>query len=186
MLEEDEKIPFTSHLEELRSRLIKCFIAVGVGFALSYGFKEILFEILVRPLIQVMAEGDHLIFTGLPEAFFTYLKVALLSGLMLASPWVFYQIWAFVAAGLYKHEKKWEKAVYYLKKSIELDKESKSLYILSDLHHELGLLYEEMGDIKSAKKHIEIAIKHYNKMGHGDARIMEDRLLKYKKKHKKK
>lgn len=106
MLEEDEKIPFTSHLEELRGRLIKCFIAVGVGFVLSYGFKEILFEILVRPLVKVMAEGDHLIFTGLPEAFFTYLKVALLSGLMLASPVILYQFWMFVAPGLYKKERR--------------------------------------------------------------------------------
>ena len=106
MLEEDEKIPFTSHLEELRNRLIKCFIAVGVGFALSYGFKEILFKILVRPLVQVMAEGDHLIFTGLPEAFFTYLKVAMLAGLMLASPVILYQFWMFVAPGLYKKERR--------------------------------------------------------------------------------
>ncbi len=106
MLEEDEKIPFTSHLEELRNRLIKCFIAVGIGFALSYGFKEILFKILVRPLVNVMAEGDHLIFTGLPEAFFTYLKVALLAGLMLASPVILYQFWMFVAPGLYKKERR--------------------------------------------------------------------------------
>jgi sec-independent protein translocase protein TatC len=53
-----------------------------------------------------MAEGDHLIFTGLPEAFFTYLKVALLSGLMLASPVLLYQFWMFVAPGLYKKERR--------------------------------------------------------------------------------
>ena len=106
MLEEEEKIPFTSHLEELRSRLIKCFIAVGVGFVASYGFKEILFNILVRPLTQVMEPGDHLIFTALPEAFFTYLKVALLSGLMLGSPVILYQFWMFVAPGLYRKERR--------------------------------------------------------------------------------
>ena len=106
MLAEEEKIPFTSHLEELRSRLIKCFIAVGVGFAASYGFKEILFDILVRPLVKVMEQGDHLIFTGLPEAFFTYLKVSLLSGLMLASPVLLYQFWMFVAPGLYQKERR--------------------------------------------------------------------------------
>ncbi|MBW2598444.1 MAG: twin-arginine translocase subunit TatC, partial [Deltaproteobacteria bacterium] len=49
---EQEKIPFTEHLEELRKRLIVCFIAVGVGFVLSYGFKEKLFQILTRPLIR--------------------------------------------------------------------------------------------------------------------------------------
>jgi sec-independent protein translocase protein TatC len=106
MLEEDEKIPFTAHLEELRNRLIKCFIAIGVGFAISYGFKEILFKILVRPLVAVMAPGDHLIFTGLPEAFFTYLKVSLRAGLMLASPVILYQFWMFVAPGLYKKERR--------------------------------------------------------------------------------
>jgi sec-independent protein translocase protein TatC len=105
MLEEDDKIPFTSHLEELRDRLVKCLIAIGIGFAVAYGFKEILFKILVRPLVRVMAEGDHLIFTGLPEAFFTYLKVALLAGLMLASPVILYQFWMFVAPGLYKKER---------------------------------------------------------------------------------
>jgi sec-independent protein translocase protein TatC len=106
MLSEEEKIPFTSHLEELRNRLIKCFIAVGVGFAVSYGFKETLFNILARPLVKVMPQGDHLIFTGLPEAFFTYLKVSLLSGLMVASPIILYQFWMFVAPGLYRKERR--------------------------------------------------------------------------------
>jgi sec-independent protein translocase protein TatC len=106
MIGEEEKLPFTSHLEELRSRLIKCFIAVGIGFAVSYAFKEILFNILVRPLTSIMETGDHLIFTGLPEAFFTYLKVSLLAGLMLASPFVLYQFWMFVAPGLYKKERR--------------------------------------------------------------------------------
>ncbi len=103
---EDDKAPFTEHLEELRKRLVICLIAVGAGFLLSYGFKERLFQILTRPLMAVMASGDHLVFTGLPEAFFTYLKVALLTGLMLAAPIVLYQFWAFVAPGLYKTERR--------------------------------------------------------------------------------
>ena len=105
-MDEQEKIPFTAHLEELRKRLIVCFIAVGVGFVLSYGFKEKLFQILTRPLISVMQTGDKLIFTGLPEAFFTYLKVALLSGIILSTPVIFYQFWIFVAPGLYEKEKR--------------------------------------------------------------------------------
>jgi sec-independent protein translocase protein TatC len=105
-MDEQEKIPFTEHLEELRKRLIICFIAVGIGFVLSYGFKEKLFQILTRPLIRVMQTGDKLIFTGLPEAFFTYLKVAFLSGIILAAPVIFYQFWMFVAPGLYDKEKR--------------------------------------------------------------------------------
>jgi sec-independent protein translocase protein TatC len=105
-MDEQEKIPFTTHLEELRKRLIVCFIAVGVGFVLSYFFKEKLFQILTRPLISVMQSGDKLIFTGLPEAFFTYLKVAFLSGIILAAPVIFYEFWMFVAPGLYDKEKR--------------------------------------------------------------------------------
>ncbi len=104
MIEED-KLPFTAHLEELRQRLIKCFIALAVGFVVSYVFKERLFQILVAPLMQVMQTGDHLIYTNLPEAFFTFLKTAFLSGLMLASPVILYQFWMFVAPGLYDREK---------------------------------------------------------------------------------
>ncbi|MBW1778114.1 MAG: twin-arginine translocase subunit TatC [Deltaproteobacteria bacterium] len=103
---EEDKLPFTAHLEELRNRLIVCFIAVGVGFALSYSFKERLFHILTRPLIAVMQEGDKLVFTGLPEAFFSYLKVAFLSGIMLAAPVIIYEFWMFVAPGLYHKEKR--------------------------------------------------------------------------------
>jgi sec-independent protein translocase protein TatC len=103
---EDEKIPFTDHLEELRKRLITSFIAIGVGAVISFAFKERLFNILVHPLIKVMEEGDTLIFTGLPEAFFTYLKVALLAGIMLASPIVIYEFWMFVAPGLYRKERR--------------------------------------------------------------------------------
>ncbi|MEW6670837.1 MAG: twin-arginine translocase subunit TatC [Thermodesulfobacteriota bacterium] len=105
-MKEDDKLPFTAHLEELRKRLIICFAAVGIGFLISYGFKEKLFYILTRPLIAVMPPGDKLIFTGLPEAFFTYLKISFLAGLILAAPVVLYQFWVFVAPGLYKNERR--------------------------------------------------------------------------------
>ncbi len=105
-MSEEDKLPFTSHLDELRKRLIHCFIAVIIGFLISYGFKEKLFEILTAPLMQVMQEGDTLIFTGIPEAFFTLLKVSLLSGIMLAVPVITYEFWMFVAPGLYKNERK--------------------------------------------------------------------------------
>jgi sec-independent protein translocase protein TatC len=105
-METEDQIPFTAHLEELRQRLIVCFVAVGIGFVAAYGFKEKLFQILTRPLISVMNTRDNLIFTGLPEAFFTYLKVAFLAGLMLAAPVIIYQFWMFVAPGLYNKEKR--------------------------------------------------------------------------------
>lgn len=105
-LYKDEKLPFTVHLEELRDRLIKCFAALAVGFVISYFFKEKLFDILVKPLVDVMDQGETLIYTGLPEAFFTFLKVSFLSSLIITSPVIIYQFWMFVAPGLYNKEKK--------------------------------------------------------------------------------
>ena len=106
MLHEDDKVSFTDHLDELRSRLIVCFVAAGIGFVACYGFKEYLFEILTAPLIEAMNTGSSMVFTNLPEAFFTYLKVSFLAGLILASPVLIYQFWMFVAPGLYKHERR--------------------------------------------------------------------------------
>ena len=105
-MKDDDKLPFTAHLEELRKRLITCFAAVGIGFLISYGFKEKLFYLLTRPLISVMPQGDKIVFTGLPEAFFTYLKISFLAGLILAAPVILYQFWMFVAPGLYKKERR--------------------------------------------------------------------------------
>ena len=103
--EDDAKIPFTAHLEELRTRLIRCSIAVLIGTMASYAFKEKLFDILTWPLIQAMPPNGKLIYTGLPEAFFTYLKVSFITGLLLAAPVIAYQFWMFVAPGLYKKER---------------------------------------------------------------------------------
>jgi sec-independent protein translocase protein TatC len=105
-MSEDEKLPFTAHLEELRKRLIICFIAVGVGFVISYFFSKKLFEILMHPLLLAMPPEEKLIYTGLPEAFFTYLKVAFLAGVLLAVPVIIYQLWMFIAPGLYDKEKR--------------------------------------------------------------------------------
>ena len=104
-MSDEKKLPFLGHLEELRSRLVTSAIAVGVGFAACYAFSERLFLLLASPLTDAMPPGDHLIFTSLPEMFFTYLKVSFVGGVLLASPMVFYQLWMFIAPGLYRNEK---------------------------------------------------------------------------------
>ena len=103
----DQKLPITSHLEELRKRLIICFIAIGIGFFGSYFFSKKIFNLLMIPLIEVLPSGGSFIFTGLTEAFFTYLKVSLLAGIFVASPVILYQIWSFIAPGLYENEKRY-------------------------------------------------------------------------------
>jgi sec-independent protein translocase protein TatC len=111
---EDEKLPFTEHLEELRKRLIVCFIAIGVGFCGCYAFSEQLFEVLVHPLLVLMPPDEKLVYTGLAEAFFTYLKVALLGGVLVAVPVIMYQLWMFIAPGLYAEERRWALPVVFL------------------------------------------------------------------------
>ena len=105
-MENDGKQPFMSHLEELRKRLVICAISVGIGFVIAYFFSERLFQILVMPLQQNMEEGQRLIFTNLPEMFFAYLKTALVAGILASAPIIFYQLYMFVAPGLYRHEKR--------------------------------------------------------------------------------
>jgi len=104
---DEKKLPLTAHLQELRKRLIFSFIAIGVGFALCYTFADSIFNILAAPLMKVMPKGGSLIFISVAEAFFTYMKVAFIAGLILTSPFILYQIWAFVAPGLYQKEKKY-------------------------------------------------------------------------------
>ena len=106
-MENDEKQPFLIHLEELRKRLIACAIAVGVGFVIAYTFSERLFQVLILPLKEIMPEGDRLIFTNLPEMFFTYLKTGFVAGILLVAPFIFYQLWLFIAPGLYQQEKRY-------------------------------------------------------------------------------
>lgn len=93
------------HLTELRKRITWAFIWAIVGFIICYPFAEELFRLLLAPLTRVLPSAGHLIFTSPPEAFFTYMKVAFVAGVFLTSPLVFYQIWAFIAPGLYREEK---------------------------------------------------------------------------------
>ncbi|MDD3371004.1 MAG: twin-arginine translocase subunit TatC [Alphaproteobacteria bacterium] len=95
------------HLVELRRRLIYSMLAILVGFAVSYAFAPEIYEFLVRPLAS--ASGDEprrLIYTGLTEAFITYLELAFWTGCVVAFPFVASQIWMFIAPGLYKNERR--------------------------------------------------------------------------------
>jgi sec-independent protein translocase protein TatC len=106
-MNDELRMPLTAHLEELRWRLLKAAIGVGTGFGVSYLFADALISWLTAPLLAVAPGNVQLIGTGVAEAFFTKLKVSFLAGVFLASPVIFYQIWRFVAPGLYEHEKRY-------------------------------------------------------------------------------
>ncbi|MDP9128367.1 MAG: twin-arginine translocase subunit TatC [Pseudomonadota bacterium] len=99
--------PLLAHLIELRRRLMWSLSAVLIGFLISYWFAPQIYEFLVRPLASVtQGENRHLIYTGLTEAFTTYIKLSLWTGCFLAFPVIASQIWMFAAPGLYKNERK--------------------------------------------------------------------------------
>ncbi|HSE83237.1 MAG TPA: twin-arginine translocase subunit TatC [Thermodesulfobacteriota bacterium] len=96
---------FIEHLEELRKRMLWSLLAVIVCFIPAYIFSERVFDFLMRPVIDNLPEGSTLIFTRPAEGFTTYLKVAFFASLILALPFILYQVWKFVAPALYQHEK---------------------------------------------------------------------------------
>ena len=94
------------HLQELRVRLVWSAVALLAGFLVAYAIADPLFAALTWP-IRVVSHGKLLLIgTGVGEAFFTKIKVALIAGLFIASPAVFYQIWKFIAPGLYQNERR--------------------------------------------------------------------------------
>jgi sec-independent protein translocase protein TatC len=99
-----DRMSFLEHLEELRQRLIRSLLALVVGFAVSWGFRERIFHFLTQPL-RAYDPNVKFIYTGPSEALMLYMKMAFFVGIFVASPYILYQIWAFISPGLYPHEK---------------------------------------------------------------------------------
>ena len=103
----DDRMPLTSHLEELRRKLIISGVSWLVAFLACYSFAEPLFDLIATPVRAALPEGTSLVFITATEPFFTYLKIGALAGLLVSMPVIFWQIWSFVAPGLYQHEKRY-------------------------------------------------------------------------------
>jgi len=97
---------FLSHLVELRDRLIRALIAIGVVFLCLFPWAKELYSLLARPLLEKLPQGGQMIATDVIGVFLVPMKVALMVAFLIALPYVLYQIWAFIAPGLYAHEKK--------------------------------------------------------------------------------
>jgi len=97
---------FLSHLVELRNRLIRALLAVGLVFLCLFPWAKELYALLAQPLLATLPQGGQMIATDVVGVFLVPMKVALMVAFLIALPYVFYQAWAFVAPGLYAHEKK--------------------------------------------------------------------------------
>ncbi|MFB3852991.1 MAG: twin-arginine translocase subunit TatC [Vicinamibacterales bacterium] len=104
------RMSFLEHLEELRRRIIYSLVALLGGFLISFLFIRRIFDFIMEPLYALLPKGgplaNTLVYSEPTEAFVLYLKMALLTGIMIAAPFILYQVWAFVAPGLYAREKK--------------------------------------------------------------------------------
>lgn len=97
---------FTEHLEELRWGLFKSLAAILLASGVCYAFADVIFRFMVAPLRQTLRPGQSLIGTGVAEAFFVEIKVALAAGVFFSCPVIFYQIWRFISPGLSGREKR--------------------------------------------------------------------------------
>ena len=104
---DETQAPLLDHLIELRTRLVRSFVALGLAFCICFYFADDIFSFLVKPLTAAFPAGQgKLIYTKLYEAFFVEIKVALFAAFFVSFPIIANQLWAFVAPGLYAREKK--------------------------------------------------------------------------------
>ncbi len=102
-----DEMTFLEHLEDLRKRLFNSFLAIIITLVPSWFFSQEVFRLLARPVTRYLPEGTKLAYTGLTEPFLLYLKVSFLTAIFVSSPFIFLQIWYFVAPGLYQKEKRY-------------------------------------------------------------------------------
>jgi sec-independent protein translocase protein TatC len=100
------KMSFLEHLDELRKRLIYIVYSLLVGCVIAYIFIQKIFDFIMRPLQEMLPKGGMLMFTSGAEPFMLYIKIGFLAGIFIASPLIIWQVWKFIAPGLYTHEKK--------------------------------------------------------------------------------
>ena len=105
-MSEQQEETFFSHLVELRDRLIRVLMSVGIVFLCLFPWAKELYALLAQPLLATLPKGGQMIATDVVGVFLVPMKVALMVAFLIALPYVLYQIWAFVAPGLYSHEKR--------------------------------------------------------------------------------
>jgi sec-independent protein translocase protein TatC len=109
-LEDDEeaggKMSFLEHLDELRKRIVQSVLGIAIGVGLGFFFINPIVNFILTPTWRLLPAGSRMIYTQPGEAFGLYVQIGLIVGVVLASPWIMYQVWLFIAPGLYANEKR--------------------------------------------------------------------------------
>lgn len=103
---DSKRMSIVAHFEELRTRLLRALVFVGIGMGIGIVFSKPLYRCLSFPMRQVLPSGDSFIVTSPIEAFMTYIKTGFVAGLFVAVPFIFYELWCFIAPGLHAVERK--------------------------------------------------------------------------------
>jgi len=104
---DDARMTLMQHLEELRKRIVRAFLAWFVAFMVCYNYAEQMYLQISKPLRAALPPDTKLVFISATEPFFAYLKIGAFAGLLVALPVIFWQLWGFIAPGLYAHEKRY-------------------------------------------------------------------------------
>ncbi len=104
---------FRPHHEELRKRLIRSFLAIAICSVISYLFIDQIAALCTKPLFLAHPALQNLVYTKLTEAFVSYIKLALLTGILVSAPYLLYQIWMFISPGLLDHEKRLARSIVF-------------------------------------------------------------------------
>ena len=105
--EESGKMSFLEHLDELRKRLLRIIIYIGIGLLATFYFHEQIYDFLSVPVYKSLPPGQKLVYTKITQPFSTYVWVSVLAGIFLTIPFILYEVWKFIAPGLYRREKRY-------------------------------------------------------------------------------
>jgi len=153
--------PIRAHLLELKRRLTIAVVAYLLGVLVLMNFSDAMYDFIARPLRQALPPDSPMIFIGAPEVFFTYLKLALVASLFATAPITFYQFWAFVAPGLYRHERRLFLVSFFLSVTLFVAGGAFAYYVVFPLVFTffLGFATEQIQALPAVREYLGFALK---------------------------
>jgi len=158
-----DKAPLLTHLIELRRRLLYCFAFFALMFGVSYFFAEQIYQVLQQPLLQIFGpnSGRRMIYTGLHEAFFTYLKLAFFSATFCTLPIALIQVWRFIAPGMYQNEQKALSPLFIATPILFVLGSALAFYVVMPLAWEFFISFESLGQSDGISVELEAKMSEY-------------------------
>lgn len=157
------KAPLLTHLLELRTRLLYCLAFFAIVFGISYLFAEHIYSFLQQPLLQIFGaeSGRRMIYTGLHEAFFTYLKLSFFMAMFVTLPLALIQVWKFIAPGLYQREQKALSPLFIMTPVLFVMGASLAFYVVMPLAWDFFISFERPNVEQGISVELEARVSEY-------------------------